>query len=202
VEQKTFIRIPGDRIGVLIGNNGKTRRQIESTFGVKITVESDSGGVEIKVNQDQPDVSVMFTVKNIVKAIGRGFSPKKALMLQDEDNDIMVIDLEEYVGTSKNAQKRVRGRIIGKQGKSREILEELTECQVSVYGGTVALIGPYEMLQVAKEAGVYGGTVALIGPYEMLQVAKEAVEMLLNGSFHKTVWNHLYASRRKMIDVR
>jgi ribosomal RNA assembly protein len=176
VEQKTFIRIPGDRIGVLIGNNGKTRRQIESTFGVKITVESDSGGVEIKVNQDQPDVSVMFTVKNIVKAIGRGFSPKKALMLQDEDNDIMVIDLEEYVGTSKNAQKRVRGRIIGKEGKSRELLEELTECQVSVYGGTVALIGPYEMLQMAKEA----------------------VEMLLNGSFHKTVWNHLYAYRRKM----
>ena len=176
MEQKTFIRIPGDRIGVLIGNDGKTRRQIESTFGVKITVESDSGGVEIKVNQDQPDVSVMFTVKNIVKAIGRGFSPKKALMLQDEDNDIMVIDLEEYVGTSKNAQKRVRGRIIGKAGKSREILEELTECQISVYGGTVALIGPYEMLQVAKEA----------------------VEMLLNGSFHKTVWNHLYAYRRKM----
>jgi ribosomal RNA assembly protein len=176
VEQKTFIRIPGDRIGVLIGNNGKTRRRIESTFGVKITVESDSGGVEIKVNQDQPDVSVMFTVKNIVKAIGRGFSPKKALMLQDEDNDIMVIDLEEYVGTSKNAQNRVRGRIIGKEGKSRELLEELTECQVSVYGGTVALIGPYEMLQMAKEA----------------------VEMLLNGSFHKTVWNHLYAYRRKM----
>ena len=176
MEQKTFIRIPGDRIGVLIGNNGKTRRRIESTFGVKITVESESGGVEIKVNQDQPDVSVMFTVKNIVKAIGRGFSPKKALMLQDEDNDIMVIDLEEYVGTSKNAQNRVRGRIIGKEGKSREILEELTECQVSVYGGTVALIGPYEMLQMAKEA----------------------VEMLLNGSFHKTVWNHLYAYRRKM----
>lgn len=176
MEQKTFIRIPGDRVGVLIGNNGKTRRRIESTFGVKITVESESGGVEIKVTQDQPDVSVMFTVKNIVKAIGRGFSPKKALMLQDEDNDIMVIDLEEYVGTSKNAQNRVRGRIIGKEGKSRELLEELTECQVSVYGGTVALIGPYEMLQVAKEA----------------------VEMLLNGSFHKTVWNHLYAYRRKM----
>ena len=176
MEQKTFIRIPSDRIGVLIGAEGKTRRRIESTFGVKITVESDSGGVEVKVNEDQPDVSVMFTVKNIVKAIGRGFSPKKALMLQDEDNDIMVIDLEEYVGTSKNAQNRVRGRIIGKEGKSREILEELTECQVSVYGGTVALIGPYEMLQVAKEA----------------------VEMLLNGSFHKTVWNHLYAYRRKM----
>ncbi len=38
----------------------------------------------------------------------------------------------------------------------------------------------------------------MIGPYEMLQVAKDAIEMLLNGSYHKTVWNHLYAHRRKM----
>ncbi len=113
MEQKTFIRIPGDRIGVLIGADGKTRRRIESTFGVKITVESESGGVEIKVNEDQPDVSVMFTVKNIVKAIGRGFSPNKAMTLQNETNDILVIDLEEYVGNSKYAQNRVRGRIIG-----------------------------------------------------------------------------------------
>ena len=176
MEQKTFIRIPSDRIGVLIGTDGKTRRRIESAFGVKITVASDSGGVEVKVNQDQPDVSVMFTVKNIVKAIGRGFSPNKAMTLQNEDNDILVIDLEEYVGNSKNAQNRVRGRIIGKEGKSRQLLEELTECLISVYGGTVTLIGPYEMLQVAKDA----------------------VEMLLNGSYHKTVWNHLYAHRRKM----
>ena len=176
MEQKTFIRIPGDRIGVLIGADGKTRRRIESAFGVKITVESESGGVTVKVNEDQPDVSVMFTVKNIVKAIGRGFSPKKAMTLQDEDNDLIVIDLEEFVGTSKNAQNRVRGRIIGKEGKSRELLEELTNCLISVYGGTVAVIGPYEMLQMAKEA----------------------VEMLLNGSFHKTVWNHLYAYRRRM----
>ncbi len=38
----------------------------------------------------------------------------------------------------------------------------------------------------------------LIGPYDMLPVAREAVEMLINGSFHKTVWNYLYAYRRKM----
>ena len=58
MEQKTFIRIPSDRIGVLIGADGKTRRRIESAFGVKITIESESGSVEVKVNQDQRDVSV------------------------------------------------------------------------------------------------------------------------------------------------
>lgn len=176
MEQKTYIRIPDDRVGVLIGPQGTNRKKIESTFGVAITVESDTGNVEIKVNEDQPDVSVLFTVKKIVQAIGRGFSPRKAMALEDEEKDFMVIDLEDYVGTSKNAQNRVRGRIIGKDGKSRELLEELTECTFSVYGGTVGLIGPYDMLPVAKES----------------------VEMLLKGSFHKTVWNHLYAYRRRM----
>ena len=176
MEQKTYIRIPEDRVGVLIGPKGKNRKKIEETFGVDIIVESETGNVEVKVREDQPDVSVLFTVKNIVKAIGRGFSPRNAMHLQDEEKDIMIIDLEEYVGTSRNAQNRVRGRIIGKDGKSRELLEELTECLVSVYGGTVGLIGPFDMLPVAKEA----------------------IEMLVNGSFHKTVWNHLYAYRRKM----
>ncbi len=176
MEQKTFIRIAEDRVGVLIGPKGKNRKKIESTFGVTLIVESETGNVEIKLKEDQKDVSVIFTVKTIIQAIGRGFSPRNAMALEDEEKGIMIIDLEEYVGTSRNAQNRVRGRIIGKDGKSRELLEELTECLVSVYGGTVGLIGPYEMLPVAKEA----------------------IEMLLNGSFHKTVWNHLYAYRRKM----
>ncbi len=176
MEQKTFIRIPGDRIGALIGPGGRTKKRIEATFQIDLTIDGDSGNVEIKVKPDQPDVSVLFIAKNMVQAIGRGFSPKNAFTLINEDNDLVIMDLEDYVGNNKNSQNRVKGRIIGKEGKSRAMIEELTECLVSVYGGTVGIIGPYEMLPVAKEA----------------------VEMLINGSFHKTVWNHLYAYRRKM----
>jgi ribosomal RNA assembly protein len=176
VEQKTFIRIPADRIGVLIGPGGRIKKRVEATFKVDLTIDGETGNVEIKVQPDQPDVSVLFVVKNLVQAIGRGFSPKNAFTLMNEDYDITIIDLDEYVGNNKNAQNRIKGRIIGKEGKSRTMIEELTECLVSVYGGTVGIIGPYEMLGVAKEA----------------------VEMLINGSFHKTVWNHLYAYRRKI----
>jgi ribosomal RNA assembly protein len=176
VEQKTFIRIPGDRIGALIGPNGRTKKRIEATLQIDLTIDGDSGNVEIKVKPDQPDVSVIFIAKNMVQAIGRGFSPKNAFTLVNEDKDLVILDLEDYVGNNKNSQNRVKGRIIGKEGKSRAMIEELTECLVSVYGGTVGIIGPYEMLPVAEEA----------------------VEMLINGSFHKTVWNHLYAYRRKM----
>lgn len=176
MEQKTYIRIPGERVGALIGPGGKTKKRIEATFQVDLTIDSETGNVDIRVKPDQSDVSVLFIVRNVVRAIGRGFSPKNALQLMNEDFDLIIMDLEEYVGRSKNAQNRVKGRIIGKEGKSRTMIEELTECLVSVYGGTVAIIGPYDMLPVSKEA----------------------VEMLINGSFHKTVWNHLYAYRRKM----
>ena len=176
MEQKTFIRIPADRIGALIGPSGKTKKRIEATFQIDLTIDGETGNVDIKVKPDQTDVSVLFVARNMIQAIGRGFSPKNAYALINEDYDLVIMDLEEDVGRSKNAQGRVKGRIIGKEGKSRSMMEELTDCLVSVYGGTVAIIGPYEMLPVAKEA----------------------VEMLINGSFHKTVWNHLYAYRRKM----
>jgi len=176
VEQKTFIKIPEERVGALIGPKGKTKRRIEKMLQVVLTIDSEGGKVDIEIDPGQPDVSVLLTARSIVKAIGRGFSPKNAFKLIDEDNDLLIIDLEDYVGRSRNARNRVKGRIIGRGGKSRSMIEELTECTLSVYGGTVGIIGPYEMLPVAKEA----------------------VEMLINGSFHKTVWNYLYAYRHKM----
>ena len=176
MEQKTYIRIPRDRVGVLIGPHGRNKKRIEAAFQVNLTIDSETGNIEITPQPDQTDISVLFTVRNISHAIGRGFSPKRAMTLLNEDQEFLIMDLEEYVGTSKNALNRVKGRIIGRGGKSRALLEELTECLISVYGGTVAMIGSYERLPVAREA----------------------VEMLIEGAFHKTVWNHLYAYRRKM----
>ncbi|MBC8224400.1 RNA-processing protein [Candidatus Bathyarchaeota archaeon] len=176
MSQKTYLKIPRDRVGALIGPKGNAKRRIESYFGVTIEVESESGSVEITLNPGNRDVTAIFTVRNVVKAIGRGFSPQRAEILAKEDFDLHIIDLGEYVGDSKNAIARVKGRIIGKNGRSRELIEEITETRISVYGGTVAYIGNPEGLEAAREA----------------------LMKLIQGSFHKTVWNYLYAWRRKM----
>jgi ribosomal RNA assembly protein len=176
VEKRNYIRIPHDRVGVLIGPEGKVKARIEKTFKVSLLIESESGNVEIVLNKDQPDVSIIFTVANIVKAIGRGFSPDRAMLLGNEDIDLSIIDLEEHVGPTHSAQERVKGRIIGREGKSRVLIEELTETQMSVYGSTVALIGNIESLPAATEA----------------------VMMLIRGKFHKTVYNYLFAYRRQL----
>jgi ribosomal RNA assembly protein len=176
VEKRNYIRIPHDRVGVLIGPEGKVKARIEKTFKVSLLIESESGNVEIVLNKDQPDVSIIFTVANIVKAIGRGFSPDRAMLLGNEDIDLSIIDLEEHVWPTHSAQERVKGRIIGREGKSRALIEELTETQMSVYGSTVALIGNIESLPAATEA----------------------VMMLIRGKFHKTVYNYLFAYRRQL----
>ena len=66
MSQRTYLKIPQDRIGVLIGPSGRAKRRIENFFKVTIEIDSDSGSVEIIVNPDAHDVTVLFTVKNIV----------------------------------------------------------------------------------------------------------------------------------------
>ncbi len=73
MSQKTYLKIPRERVGVLIGPKGKAKRRIESYFGVTIEVESESGSVEITLNPGNRDVTAIFTVRNVVKAIGTSF---------------------------------------------------------------------------------------------------------------------------------
>jgi ribosomal RNA assembly protein len=108
-------------------------------------------------------------------AIGRGFSPKRAFQLFDEDMIFEVIFLDDSTSTPK-ALKRIRGRLIGERGKTRRIIEEFTGTSLSIYGHSVSLIGTLERVNVAKEA----------------------VQMLLKGMPHKSVYSFLDRKRREL----
>ena len=176
MEARFHIKIPRERIGVLIGPKGSVRRRIEEELGVRLRIDSRSGDVEIFLRNEGGDISKLYQALNVVRAIGRGFSPERAFRLFDEDTLLDIIDLREYVGKSENALKRVKGRIIGREGKTRRLIEELTGVYVSVYGHTVSLIGNFDQLLVAREA----------------------VTKLIKGSQHKTVYNYLFRAVRDL----
>jgi len=173
----TFTKIPRDRIGALIGPEGQVKENIEKKLGVGLTIDSETGDVTITLGSEAQDPSLLFRAKELVTAIGRGFSPDRAFrLLQDEDAVLEVIDLHELFGRSLSDLQRIKGRIIGQEGKTRRIIEELTEADVSVHGHTVSIIANVDQMEVAREA----------------------IQMLLRGSQHSTVYRFLHRKRREL----
>ncbi len=74
------ILIPLDRVGALIGKSGKVKLKIEKICSVTITIESKTGEVTIRGTGKIEDM-LPFKAEEIVMAIGRGFSPEKAMRL-------------------------------------------------------------------------------------------------------------------------
>ncbi|HLC67656.1 MAG TPA: KH domain-containing protein [archaeon] len=134
------VKIPDERIPVLIGNKGLTKRLIEKATKTKISIEED-------VLIEGESLNVM-TAENIVKAIGRGFSPDNAEMLLDEDCTFELLELPK----NEQSSRRIRSRLIGTSGKCRRNIERLTGTRISVYGKTVAIIGKYTNAHLAAQA--------------------------------------------------
>jgi len=169
-----FVRIPRERVGVLVGPDGKVKQRIEEKFAVELEIESEAGGVTIVLSEKARDPSLLFKAKDTVTAIGRGFSPEHAFRLLRNDDDVFdFIDLRVVFGRSESDIKRVKGRVIGANGKTRKLIEELTDASVVVYGHTIGFIGTFEQVDVARNA----------------------VQMLIDGSQHHTVYKYLQRKR-------
>ena len=148
----TFLKIPKERVGALIGPEGRTKKGIEEKLSVELQIDSETGDVTVNITERSKDPSVLFKAKDIVTAIGRGFSPEHAFRLIHDDALLDVIDLRTIFGRSGSDIKRIRGRIIGMNGKTRRLIEELTDTNVAVYGHTVSIVGGIEEAQAAREA--------------------------------------------------
>ncbi|MCP8323092.1 MAG: KH domain-containing protein [Candidatus Methylarchaceae archaeon HK02M2] len=168
------LKLPQDRIGVLVGKKGAIKSEIERRCGITLSVNSKSGEVTIDSGKDIGR-SETFKAVEIVMAIGRGFSPQRAFKLLDEDVVFSVVDLRDYSGKSNSSLKRIKGRIIGLGGKGRKTIEELTGTSISVFGHTASVIGKVDEVRSALEA----------------------IDMLASGSVHKSVYNMLQREKRK-----
>ncbi len=123
---------------------------------------------DVKIEGDDP--VKMLDAKNIITAMGRGFAPEKAMKLSESDNVMEIINLRGFTPKKRFIQK---GRLIGTKGKTRTLIEEFTGCDISVYGDTVSIIGEWESSNVAKLA----------------------VEQILEGRSHQSVYKFLEKNR-------
>ncbi len=166
-----FLKIPKARIAVLIGSRGKTKKAIEKKTSCRIEIDSDEG--EIEITAKPQNAASFYIALNMIKAIGRGFSPERAFLLMEHNNGLEIVSITDWVKGKKELATK-RGRIIGKEGRAREEIEQKTDCFIAVQGKTIAIIGDFENLSKAKQA----------------------VEMLLKGARHQKVFEFLNQSKR------
>ena len=169
-----LLRIPNERIAVLIGKSGNVKSKIEQLCYVTLDIDGETGEVFIKSTGDVDKIQP-FKAMEIVTAIGRGFSPEHAMSLLQGENALHVIDLRDFAGKSNTNIERIKGRIIGEGGKVRRNLENLTGTFISVYGKTVSIIGDTSKLRIVVDA----------------------ISSISSGSMHGAVYTKLEAVNRK-----
>jgi ribosomal RNA assembly protein len=180
MQAREVVKVPQARLGAAIGKDGEVKKKIEEATKTRISIDSAEGNVTIEATEATDDPLAVWRARDAVIAVARGFSPRKAFRLLDEEEAIEVIDLADFVGRSENALKRLRGRLIGLNGKARRIMEELTGANVSVYGRTVSIIGEFDQLKVANEA----------------------IMMLIKGAQHRTVYRFLHRKGKELKKAR
>ena len=167
------VKVPDDRIGVLIGAGGETMREIEEKAEVRLDIDSESGKVAV---EKVGDPVTALKGPEVVKAIGRGFAPEDALRLLEDD--MMMFDIVDINAAARNKKdlRRLKGRLIGEDGRTRELMQQLTGASVVIYGSTLAIIG---------------------GPRQV-DAVREAAEMILEGAPHGAVYSFLERRRNEL----
>ncbi|MEK6952883.1 MAG: KH domain-containing protein [Nanoarchaeota archaeon] len=164
------LKIPKSRVGVLIGKKGETKRLIQKNTKCQLEISAE-GDVIITGNSVDE-----FICENVVKAVGRGFNPLIALNLINDEYLLEIINIKEFSKGSENKFRRIKSRLIGTRGKTRKVIERLTNCNLVIYGKTVSLIGDVETIGVARKG----------------------VEKLLSGSPHGNVYGFIEREIRKL----
>jgi ribosomal RNA assembly protein len=160
-----------NRIPVFIGKSGSMKRIFEKELNCKIDVDSQTG----KITLIDEDSLSAFILNNMVNAINIGQNPQNALKLENENYVHDIIDVKNFVKDHARV-KVVMGRIIGKEGSTRKIIEEISKCNLALKDSLVSVVGTYE------------NTI----------IVHQAIEMLIKGASHKSLYSYLERNKHNV----
>ncbi|MGD0511282.1 MAG: KH domain-containing protein [Candidatus Micrarchaeaceae archaeon] len=159
--------IPAKRLR-LIRDKKYIIETVERQCGCKVTIGSDD---VVEINGD---AFSEFNAKNMLQAFGRGFDIETACKLNDMDYYFASIDLEQLVNSEKR-KKQVKARIIGREGRTKKYIEEVSGAKISIYGDTASFLGTIDEINEAETA----------------------VNTLIDGGTHRLAYARMEAAHRK-----
>lgn len=133
------------------------RLRLEKEFNVKISNQGKN--IFIKGRPENE-----YLVLKILEAVNLGFSIHQALILKNEEMILHIINIKDI--TKRKDLHSVRARLIGTQGKTKENIENLGECEVAIQDNRIGIIGESSciedtiiaiksLIQGSKQGNVY-----------------------------------------------
>lgn len=114
-----------------------------------------------------------YLAKQVITAIAKGFNMETALKLLNQNFALKVIDLKEFI--PEHAVKRQLGRVIGEKGKCKKTLEEEGNVVISIQGHEVSVLGNFEDIEIAVNA----------------------IQKLISGAPHTSVFRYISTAQAK-----
>lgn len=135
----------------------KNRKKLEEILNVKINNSGNEVSIEGEPHEE-------YIAEKVIDALNFGFPYSTAISIKTEDKIFETINIKEY---AKGNLERVRGRIIGKNGRVLKNLTNLTDCDLELKDNHIAIIGKDEeiertikaiisLLYGTKHSAVYG----------------------------------------------
>jgi ribosomal RNA assembly protein len=146
----------------------KNKENLEKELNVNIEIN----GKEVSVSGKPEDE---YITEKIVEALDFGFPFSDALEIKKEDILFEILNIKEC--TPQKNFERVRGRIIGKEGKALKTICNLSDCHIELSGNKLGIIGNCENIRNVEEA----------------------CKLLIKGSKHANVYAYLEKHRAEPI---
>lgn len=123
----------------------REKHELEQQLGVKVSVLGRRISLEgAAVNE--------YIALLVVEALALGFTLKQALSLKDEDKVFRKIHIRDF--TRRKNLHDVRARLIGREGKTKRTIEEISDCDVVIGESVVGIIGNATTVDSAVQAAI------------------------------------------------
>jgi len=121
----------------------KNKKRLEKLLNIRIT----NRGKEVSI-QGTPEKE--YIAEKVIDALNFGFPFEPAISIKTQDFLFEIINIKNH--TTRKDLPRIRGRLIGKHGKSLGTLHQLTKCFFELKDNEIGIIGDPEYIKYAQES--------------------------------------------------
>lgn len=161
-----YFSVPDQQFNKVKSELNIIKKTIEGKGNCSLELDEKDRRVILKC--ESTGIYEFMRISKVIEAIIIGFSYVSALRLMDESKDLVIINLKDYASNPQH-ERRIKARIIGESGKVKRNIQELTSTEIIIADHVVSIIGKAEDVELAKRA----------------------IQMLIEGKEHSTVYKFL-----------